>query len=105
MTAFVFGLVLFSFVTGGKCNNVQCAKIPIENLDPCKAFVLGTMSKPSDECCTGVKSWTTVPEGVVCECYRQSPKRLSYKPDQLRTTTLPFVCQAPEFYKYVACLV
>lgn len=99
MTAFVFGLVLFSFVTGGKCNDVQCAKIPIGNLDPCKAFVLGTMSKPSDECCTDYGS------GGGCLRMLQSPKRLSYKPDQLRTTTLPFVCQAPEFYKYVACLV
>ncbi|KAL9172893.1 hypothetical protein ABFS82_03G077300 [Erythranthe guttata] len=103
--SFVLSLILLSFVTGGKCSEVDCAKVPIENLEPCKAFVLGESNGPSVECCKGVKSWTTVSEEIVCECYRKAPQRLSYKPDQIRATTLPFVCRVPEFYNYIACLV
>ncbi|KAL7155577.1 hypothetical protein ABFS83_03G084500 [Erythranthe nasuta] len=103
--SFVVGLVLLSFVAVGNCDEVDCTKVPIENLEPCKAFVLGQSDKPSGECCNGVKSWTTVSEEIVCECYRKAPQRLSYKPDQVRATTLPFVCKVPEFYNYIACLV
>ncbi|KAI3464743.1 hypothetical protein Pfo_021406 [Paulownia fortunei] len=78
---FVFGLIALSLIASGKCDEIDCAKIPIENLEPCKAFL-------SDKTVANKKS----------------PNRLSFKPNKIRIAAIPFECQVPEFYKYVSCL-
>ncbi|KAL8046740.1 hypothetical protein ABFX02_08G192861 [Erythranthe guttata] len=111
--AFVLSLILLSFFTCGDCKRdkpADCTKVPIEKLEPCKTYVLGTnrWDKPGKECCNAVRSFTrlNIDQAVVCECYRKSPHRLSYKPDPVRATKLPFSCaNATKFREYLYCLV
>ncbi|KAK6115105.1 hypothetical protein DH2020_007375 [Rehmannia glutinosa] len=106
-TIFLFGLVLLSLVANGNCVGIECTNIPIENVEPCKDFlsVSANSTKPSEECCNGAKSWIGAPSAVVCLCFKSSPNRLSYKPTEIRAAALPYECKAPEFYKYVSCLL
>ncbi|GFP98260.1 non-specific lipid-transfer protein-like protein at2g13820 [Phtheirospermum japonicum] len=104
---FVLGLILLSLFVSGKSSDIDCAKVPIENVEPCKDFLSKKVSvtRPSDECCKGAKSWIGAPQDAVCKCYKKSPDRLSFTPDEIRVAALPYLCKSAELYTYVPCLV
>ncbi|KAL3641057.1 hypothetical protein CASFOL_016025 [Castilleja foliolosa] len=98
----IFSLISLSLIASANCEEVNCAKIPIENLEPCKTYLSNNATnKPSKECCKGVESWIAAPFEVVCICYKKSPNRLSFKPDEIKAAALPYECNSYEFYKYV----
>ncbi|GFP98261.1 hypothetical protein PHJA_001970000 [Phtheirospermum japonicum] len=103
---YILGLILLCLFASANCDEIDCAKIPIENLEPCKMFLSNnSTNKPSEKCCEGASSWIAAPFEVVCICYKKSPNRLSFKPDEIKAAALPYECKESEFYKYVHCLL